>query len=203
MSTFLGQARARALRPVSSLPRPRLTIVPKVASRAPRVPFVALVVTLLLGGLVGLLLLNTSLQRGAYVTNDLQRQSDELTVTQERLEQEIAALGASQRVAQKAQHLGMVPNDSPVFLSLADSRVIGKPVAGVAGKKANIRSDNVKALERTGKLAVPLAAAGASETSGPIEVAMPERDTRADGQRDQDSADGMSQTQDGQTGGQG
>jgi hypothetical protein len=193
MSTFLGQARARALRPVSSLPRPRLTIVPKVASRAPRIPFVALVVTLLLGGLVGLLLLNTSLQRGAYVTNDLQRQSDELTVTQERLEQEIAALGASQRVAQKAQHLGMVPNDSPVFLSLADSKVIGKPVAGVAGKKANIRSSNTKAVARTGKLAVPLAATGVSETSGPIEVAKPENKHRAGG---------AGQTQDGQTGDQ-
>lgn len=184
MSTFLGQARARALRPVSGLPRPRLTIVPKVAKRAPRVPFVALVVTLLLGGLVGLLLLNTALQRGAYVTNDLQRQSDELTVTQERLEQEIAALGASQRVAQKAQHLGMVPNDSPVFLSLADKRVIGKPVAGVAGMKSNIRTDNAPAKARTGKVAVPLAASGASETSGPVEVAKPERKHRDERQRE-------------------
>ena len=66
MSTFLGQARARALRPVAALPRPRLTIVPRVAARAPRVPFVLLVVTILISGLVGLLLLNTSLQRGAY-----------------------------------------------------------------------------------------------------------------------------------------
>lgn len=180
MSTFLGQARARALRPVSSLPRPRLTIVPRVASRAPRIPFVALVVSLLLGGLVGLLLLNTSLQRGAYVTSDLQRQSDELTVTQERLEQEIATLGASQRVAQKAQRLGMVPNDSPVFLSLADGTVIGTPVAGVAGKKADIRTTSTPAKVRTGKLATPLAAAGATETSGPIEVAEPERKHRSD-----------------------
>lgn len=178
MSTFLGQARARALRPVSSLPRPRLTVVPRVASRAPRVPFVALVVAILLAGLIGLLLLNTSLQRGAYVTNDLQRQSEALTVTQQRLEEEIATLGASQRVAQKAQGLGMVPNDSPVFLSLADRKVIGKPVAGVAGKAANIRSSNVPVKARTGKVAIALAATGVSETSGPVEVAKPERKNR-------------------------
>jgi cell division protein FtsL len=187
MSTFLGQARARALRPVSSLPRPRLTIVPKVASRAPKVPFVALVVTLLLGGLVGLLLLNTSLQRGAYITNDLQRQSDELTVTQERLEQEIADLGASQRVAQKAQQLGMVPNDSPVFLSLADGKVIGKPVAGVAGRKADIRSITVPVKPRTGKVAAVLAGVGASQTSGPVEVAKPKPDPKNRSDRQQDA----------------
>ncbi len=186
MSTFLGQARARALRPVSGLPRPRLTIVPRVASRAPRIPFVALVVTLLIGGLVGLLLLNTSLQRGAYVTNDLQRHSDELQVTQERLEQEIADLGASQRVAERAQHLGMVPNDSPVFLSLADGKVIGKPVAGVAGRKADIRSNTVPARQRPGKVPVVLAAVGATATSGPIEVAKPKPDPKNRGDRKQD-----------------
>lgn len=185
MSTFLGQARARALRPVSSLPRPRLTIVPRVASRAPRIPFVALVVTLLLGGLVGLLLLNTSLQRGAYVTNDLQRHSDALQVTQERLEQQIADLGASQRVAQRAQHLGMVPNDSPVFLSLADGTIIGKPVAGVAGHQADIRTNSVPEKARTGKRDAVLAGSGATETSGPVAVAKPkpQRHTRDQGQQ--------------------
>ena len=191
----MGQARARALRPVQGLPRPRLTIVPKVASRAPRIPFVALVVTLLLGGLVGLLLLNTSLQRGAYVTNDLQRQSDELATTQERLEQEIADLGASQRVAEKAQHLGMVPNDSPAFLSLADGKIIGKPVAGVAGKGADIRSVVVPTKPRTGKLAVTLAGTGASETSGPVEVAKPkpDRKPRGDGRGQENNGNGESQ----------
>jgi hypothetical protein len=178
MSTFMGQARARALRPVQGLPRPRLTIVPKVAARAPRIPFVALVVTLLLAGLVGLLLLNTSLQRGAYVTNDLQRQSDELATTQERLEQEIAGLGASQRVADEAQRLGMVPNDSPAFLSLAAGKIIGKPVAGVAGRKADIRSTTVPIKPRTGKVAVAMAGAGASQTTGPVEVAKPKPDRK-------------------------
>ena len=60
MSTFLEQARARALRPVAALPRPRLTIVPKVACRAPRGSRSSLSSSrVLVGGLVGLLLLNT------------------------------------------------------------------------------------------------------------------------------------------------
>ena len=52
MSTFLNTARARTLRPGGGLPRPRLTIVPKVAVRAPGIPFALMVVTVLAAGLI-------------------------------------------------------------------------------------------------------------------------------------------------------
>ncbi len=71
VSTFLTTARARALRPMVTLPRPRLTIVPRAASRAPRLPFVVFVVMLLALGLVGLLVLNTSMERGTYTDGAL------------------------------------------------------------------------------------------------------------------------------------
>lgn len=184
MSTFLGQARARALRPVAALPRPRLTIVPRVAARAPRVPFVLLVVTILISGLVGLLLLNTALQRGAFVSTDLRQQSADLTIQQQRLELELADLSASQRVAQEAQKLGMVGNDSPAFLSLATGSVIGKPIAGEAGKKVDIRSTTTSSQRvRTPKVATVLAGAGVSLTTGPVEVKKPKSDRK--GGRDQ------------------
>lgn len=138
MSAFLTQTRARSLRPGVSLPRPRLTIVPKIAARAPRVPFVVLVVSILAAGLVGLLLVNTSLQRGAFRVSALQRQSDALALQQQSLEVEVARLQQPGRLASTAVQLGMVRDDSPAFLSLATGRVVGVPVAGVAGDMFNL-----------------------------------------------------------------
>ena len=134
-STFLNTARARTLRPGGGLPRPRLTIVPKVAVRAPRIPFALMVVTVLAAGLIGLLVLNTSLQRGAYAVTDLQDRSANLTLQQQNLETEVAALEAPQRISERAVRLGMVAGDSPAFLSLKTGEVVGVPRAGVRGKQ--------------------------------------------------------------------
>lgn len=183
MSTFLASARARARRPVTSLPRPRLTVVPKVAGRAPRVPFVILVVGLIVSGLVGLLVLNTSLQRGAYVTTDLEGKRADLVVAKQQLQLDIAELSASQRVAQEAQRLGMVPNDSPVFLALATGSVIGKARPGDASKQADIRTTSTPARARTGKVASDDPVAGATLTTGPVEVAEPKPDRDRQQQR--------------------
>jgi hypothetical protein len=138
MSTFLHTARTRTLRPGSGLPRPRLTIVPKVAAGAPRIPFAVLVVTVLGGGLIGLLLLNTALQRGAYEVTDLQKTSDALSLRQQNLEGEVASLQSPQRISERAVRLGMVMGDSPAFLSLSTGKVVGKPRAGTTAQRPAI-----------------------------------------------------------------
>lgn len=134
MSLFLTQARARSSR-APTAPRPRLTVVPTRASRARRVPFVALVVSLLATGLVGLLVLNTSLQRGAYVVTDLRAEAADLTLRQQNLQTKVADLQAPQRVAEQAQAIGMVRNDNPAFLSLATGKVMGVPKAAQPGNR--------------------------------------------------------------------
>lgn len=131
MSTMSNPVRGRSLLPVG-LPRPRLTIVPRMASRAPRVPFVILVVLVLGGGLIGLLLLNTALQRGAYEISDLQGRSATLAAQQQTLEIQVAGLRQPHRVAEAALGLGMVRNDSPAFLDLATGRVTGTAQPAVA-----------------------------------------------------------------------
>ncbi len=171
MSTFLSQARARSLRPGLTLPRPRLTIVPKVAARAPRIPFAVLVISVLAGGLVGLLLLNTALQRGAYQVTALQDTSDRLTLRQQNLETEVASLQSPQRISERALRLGMVANDSPAFLSLATGKVIGVPMVGTRAHRPTIGVLPARSAGRDTKVPSVFAGEGISGSTGAVKVA--------------------------------
>ena len=55
--------------------RARLTVVPRRPSPAPRMPFMILVAPALLGGVVGLLLFNTSMQQASYKATALELQA--------------------------------------------------------------------------------------------------------------------------------
>ncbi|MGI8433415.1 MAG: hypothetical protein ACR2LE_01530 [Nocardioidaceae bacterium] len=104
--------------------------MPRPSAGTPRVPFVVLLVGLLAGGLIGLLILNTTMQRGAYAASDLRARSAALGVRQQNLQMQVAALQQPQRVAQAALRLGMVRNDNPAFLSLVTGKIVGSPQAG-------------------------------------------------------------------------
>ncbi|NGZ99991.1 hypothetical protein G5V59_06500 [Nocardioides sp. W3-2-3] len=71
----------------AALQRARLTVVPRARrSRAPRVPFVTFVSVILLAGVLGLLLFNTSMQQASFRATALQKQATDLSAQQEALE---------------------------------------------------------------------------------------------------------------------
>jgi hypothetical protein len=96
-------------------------------------PFVLFVVAVLGAGLVGLLLLNTELQRGTFEVTALNQQAGQLRDQQEQLERQARTLESPQNLADRALRMGMVPNPNPVFLRLSDGRVLGVPAEGKAG----------------------------------------------------------------------
>ena len=122
------------LAPVRPLPRTS----PRRAAPAPRqlkvvAPpelrgngiFLAVCVLLLLGGFVGVLMLNTAMAKGSYTMRDLQRRSDQLTDTQDALRHTIDGLSGPGPLAKRARELGMVPAATPAFLRLSDGKVLG------------------------------------------------------------------------------
>jgi cell division protein FtsL len=125
MSSFLAPTRARVRIADAVQQRARLSVVRGRTTNAPRVPFAALVLTVLGLGLVGLLVLNTSLQQGAFQARDLEDRAQALTEQRQALEIQVAELREPQRVADRAAAMGMVPNDSPAFLRLSDGKVLG------------------------------------------------------------------------------
>ena len=124
----LSQARARVPRfAEAAVERARLTVVPRRVQRAPRVPFVSLVSLLLVGGVAGLLLFNTSLQQASFTATELEETAFVLDAREQSLQMELDDLRDPQKVAARAKRLGMVPRTSPAFIRLSDGKILGDP----------------------------------------------------------------------------
>ncbi|MDX6209741.1 MAG: hypothetical protein QOE24_2132, partial [Frankiales bacterium] len=93
-----------------------LRVVQPPRSRAARAPFVTLVLTLLGGGLVSLLLINTALSQGAFAEQRLQRTNLTLTEQRQELAKSLADADQPEALASRAAALGMVPGGAPAFL---------------------------------------------------------------------------------------
>ncbi len=87
--------------------------------------FLSLCVVLLLGGFVGVLVLNTAMAKGSYTLRDLQHRSDQLTDAQDALRHSLDAVSGPGPLAKRARELGMVPAATPAFLRLSDGKVLG------------------------------------------------------------------------------
>ncbi len=95
-------------------------------------PFVMLVSLVLLGGVVGLLLFNTSMQQASFAATSLESQAGSLTARQQTLEREIEALRNPQHIAEQAQRMGMAFPPAPVYLDLKTGKVLGTPAPATA-----------------------------------------------------------------------
>ncbi len=128
MSALINQARSRVPRIAeAAVERARLTVVPRAAARrAARVPFMVLVSLVLVGGVAGLLCFNTSMQQASFTATSMEDQAQALDAQQQSLTMDLDALRDPQRVAARAQQMGMVPENSPAFIRLSDGKVLGK-----------------------------------------------------------------------------
>jgi hypothetical protein len=128
----------------AALQRARLTVVPRTRTRTSPVPFVMLVSFVLLAGVIGLLMFNTSMQQAAFAATSMERQAATLTAREQTLRMELDALRDPQRVARQAQGMGMVIPVTPAFLRLADGKVLGTPTPAT-------REDPLRLLPRAPK----------------------------------------------------
>ncbi len=109
--------------------RARLSVVPRLRRRTPRVPFVILVSMLLVAGVVGLLMFNTTMQQNSFTATALEKQVEDLTAKKQGLQMELDQLNNPQRVAEKAKALGMVEGPVAGYIDLRDGSVTGEDLA--------------------------------------------------------------------------
>lgn len=116
----------------AALQRARLTVVPRPRRTAPRLPFVALISAILLAGVIGLLMFNTSMQQAAFVESKLSTQAANLAARQQALQSELQKLDDPQVIAAKAQAHGMVIPGSPAVLHVPAGTIDGVPTPATA-----------------------------------------------------------------------
>jgi hypothetical protein len=132
MTVAAGLAPRAVSTPVVLRRRPALTLVQVGVTAAPRAPFIAVVVSLLVAGLLGLLVLNTVLAKDAFRLHTLQIEARQLADTEQVLIREVEALRAPSALAAKATEMGMVQAGPPTFLQLSDGAVLGSAEPALA-----------------------------------------------------------------------
>lgn len=148
--------------------RERLRQVPSRPSVLGRTPFLLILASVLVVGMVGVLLLNTTLQSRAFEVRRLQKQANELAYLRADLDYKARQLATTDELARRAKDLGMVPNPYPVFVVLPSGEVRGvpKPVRGDELPTMTYKSPAEVAAARQAAVAPPPAPA-------PVEPAQP------------------------------
>lgn len=129
MSATASQPRGRLPRiATAAVEQARLRLVPRRNRRAARMPFVTLISLILLAGVIGLLLFNTSMQQASFAESALQDQATNLSAREQTLQMQLDDLRDPQHVAMLARRQGLVPACGAATLDLATGKVQGKAV---------------------------------------------------------------------------
>jgi len=127
---------------------PRLRVAPPAPINAPRAPFIALVVAVVVAGVLGILLINTKTAENTFRIDTLQKQQARLDAQQQDLENEIAANNSPGSLDAAARRLGLVRADNPAYIRLPDGKIFGVPKPG-SGEVAVTAQDS--ATSATGR----------------------------------------------------
>ena len=104
----------------------RLRAVPALPARMARIPFITVLIAIFGVGMVGLLVVNTSLQNQAFESRALNRQAAQLVYAEAELQSQLNQVRTPEQIATKASALGMRANPYPAFLVVPSGKVIGE-----------------------------------------------------------------------------
>jgi hypothetical protein len=93
----------------------------------PRTPFIFLLVLVVVAGVLGILVLNSTINQNAFKLDALRASQAELDLRQQQLEQFIAEKESPGSLAAAAAKLGLSDPGPPAFILLPDGKVIGVP----------------------------------------------------------------------------
>ncbi|MDR1264533.1 MAG: hypothetical protein LBK42_02920 [Propionibacteriaceae bacterium] len=112
-------------RPPDRSPTPGLQALPTPVRRPANGLFALLVLGLLMTGMVGYLMLQTSLQEQAVSLHQLNQEADILRARESYLRAGLATRTTAQELARSARDLGLTPNLQATFIDLTAGQVVG------------------------------------------------------------------------------
>ena len=96
----------------------------------PRAPFAALIVVLVVGGVLGILAVNTKINENAFRLEKLQQQQARLDLEKQQLDKQIADAEAPGNLTAEARRLGLVEAGEPAYIRLPDGKAHRRAAAG-------------------------------------------------------------------------
>lgn len=178
-----GKADDRRMRRLELLAGRRLTATGSpIAATLSRVPFVALIILLLAGGIVGVLWLNTMSDATGLRASKSRLAQMDLDTDIEAVRKDIAALKDPARLDAQARALGLVPPPGDAAMIVIDNAgngtVIGTPTP-VAGPPQTASAATTAAGVPAAALAPPTVADPAKLSAAPAATAAPKVETTA------------------------
>ena len=104
---------------------PRLQVAPPAPISAPRAPFVAAVIGVVIVGVLGILLINTKTNENSFKIADLQKQNTALDNQRQDLDNQLVEVSSIGNLDAAARRLGLVKADHPALIRLPDGKLIG------------------------------------------------------------------------------
>jgi hypothetical protein len=111
--------------PVRRTGEARLRVAPPLPVSAPRAPFVASVIGVVIVGVLGILMINTKTNENSFKVADLQKQGAALDSQQQDLDNQLVAVSSIGNLDAAARRLGLVKADNPALFTLPDGKIIG------------------------------------------------------------------------------
>lgn len=161
----MSLARATSINTRRVQSRPALRLVPTVAPSSSRAG--TKMVGILIIGSLTIALLNLTLHiltsTAVYELAGIQKDKRELATTTQILAEEVDSLSSQQNLSNSAQSLGMIANANPVFLSVENQKVYGKPQAALntEGRVARNLIPNSVMTQTSGNLEASVASVSA------------------------------------------
>lgn len=151
----------------------RLRAVPPLPERMARVPFITVLIAIFGVGMVGLLMVNTSLQNQAFESRALTRQAAQMVYQEAELQSQLNSMRTPEQIAVKASALGMRANPRPAFLVVPSGKVLGAKhrVDGTEMKGLIVKTPEQLAAEKAAKEAKARAKAAAEAQKKAAEAA--------------------------------
>lgn len=172
MSAIRLSSPHRQLAPARAQLRSVSLATPRTSGRSASKQNTKLVTLLTVGALsiaFANLILHILTSGSVYELSSIQRESRELNTTSQIIADEVDSLSSQQNLSNSAQKLGMIANANPVFLSIGEQKVYGKPTAALNtdGRVArNLIANSVMTVVSTG-LNTSVASADAAPAAVP------------------------------------
>ena len=122
---------------------PMLRVAPPAPVSAPRAPFVASVIGVVIVGVLGILMINTKTNENSFRIADLQKQGSALDSQQQDLDNQLVAVSNIGNLGAAARRLGLVQAENPAMITLPDGKIIGV-LTPANGKPAVTAEDGAK-----------------------------------------------------------